>query len=163
MTALRGRPTESETKTRNAHSCPRRRLQSSRDKLTRRLEQLEADLNTTPDIEGDDPDPLIQEKTRNFALAQQFENQLVTIDRALQQRTVANTESVCIAVTRSRRNDCECCRKPRCAFSVSAGRENRSDARESRRNAFAHSGHLLTITRPVGCKQSYTQTIEKEN
>jgi DnaK suppressor protein len=82
MTTTRSRK-RVETTTGKPGACPRRQLQCSREKLTRRLEELEAGLNTAPEIEGDDPDPLTQEKNKNFALAQQFEYQLETIDGAL--------------------------------------------------------------------------------
>jgi RNA polymerase-binding transcription factor DksA len=84
MSANRAQTTKPNAKIRTSRPCPRRRLQTSRDKLSRRLEELEAGLNTAPEIEGDDPDPLIQEKTKNFALAQHFELQLETIELALQ-------------------------------------------------------------------------------
>jgi DnaK suppressor protein len=84
MSAVRAQLRKPDTKIRTSRSCPRRRLQTSRNKLARRLEQLEAGLSSAPEIVGDDPDPSIQEKTKNFALAQHFEKQLETIDRALQ-------------------------------------------------------------------------------
>ncbi len=84
MTATRARTTQPHTKNDNRAPCPRHALQTNRDRLARRLEQLEAGLDVEPDPIRDDFDPLIQEHTKNVALAQQFEKQLKTIDQALE-------------------------------------------------------------------------------
>ncbi len=83
MTTRRTQPLKPQTKIKNSRPCPRHTLESSRNQLKRRLEQLEAGQSIPPEILSDELDPMLQEQTKNLALARQIEKHLETIERAL--------------------------------------------------------------------------------
>ncbi len=84
MTTRRTQPLKPQTKVKNSSPCPRRTLESSRNQLKRRLEQLDAGQSITPEILSDELDPMLQEQTKNYVLAKQLEKHLETIEQALQ-------------------------------------------------------------------------------
>lgn len=89
-----------KTDNRQSGICPRDTLRANRDSLLHCLAQLDADLQVAPEIRLEDPDPLLEEQRKDFALAQQIERHLQSIDQALQ------------AADRGEYGICERCNQP---------------------------------------------------
>ena len=84
MNASRAQRTRSGRGNRKTRACPRRILQANRNRLIRRLQELGAGLSNAPEIRLEDPDAMLQERAKDFVVAQELHKHLETIDGALQ-------------------------------------------------------------------------------
>lgn len=84
MKASRAQRTRSGSGNVKTRACPRRALQASRTRLMSRLQELGAGLSNAPEIRLEDPDPMLQERAKDFVVAQELHKHLETIDGALE-------------------------------------------------------------------------------